>query len=90
VDATEDLAFFFHPMPDYSASAMRTAWRGCLYRAFKAVKDVTLTCENHFERFVIVISASLTISHLFLLIYSLIVREGTGAIRILDFLGAAL
>jgi len=63
VDATEDLAFFFHAMPDYSASAMRAAWRECLYRAFEAVKDVTLPSDNDLERLVILISASLTISH---------------------------
>jgi len=67
VDTAEDFFLFFHAVPDDPASAMRAARRKRLYRAFEAIKDMTLPGHNHLERLVIVVSASLTISHIWFL-----------------------
>jgi len=63
MDATEDLATFFHAMTDDSAAAVRAGWSHYLDRTFKAIENVAIAIRNHFEAFVIIISTKFTLSH---------------------------
>jgi hypothetical protein len=62
--AAEDAIPIFHIVADDPATAMRTFRRERVNGAFKAVKDMLFLFENHFERFVVVVSANFTLSHI--------------------------
>lgn len=64
VDATEDLTFLLHPMPDNTAATVRAGRGEPLYCTFKAVKNMALPGDSDFESLVVVISADLAFSHL--------------------------
>ena len=62
--ATEDSISFFHVVADDSAAAMRALRRQRVDRALKAVEDMLLSLQNYFKKFVVVISADFTLSHI--------------------------
>ena len=63
MSTAEYLAFLLDAMPKYSTSAKRAF--GCKHvnRTFEAIEGVTLPAHDHFERFVIFVSAVLALCH---------------------------
>jgi hypothetical protein len=63
MDATEDLSIGFHAVSHDPAVAMGAHRRQCMDRTFEAIERVTLSGNNHLERFVIFILANFACSH---------------------------
>jgi len=62
--ATEDSISFFHVVADDPATAMRALRRQRVDRALKAVEEMLLSLQNYFKKFIVVISADFTLSHI--------------------------
>ena len=61
--AAVDLAFRLYPVADHPAFAMAAAWGHGLNRAFEAVEGHCPVTLGDTERFVIVVSADVAVSH---------------------------
>ena len=64
VDAAENLAFFLDAVADDLTAAARAAWRERMDRTFEAVKGVRLSADDHLKRFVVIVPADFTSSHI--------------------------
>ena len=63
MNAAEDFAVGFHPVPNDSTIAMRANWCQSVDRAFEAIERVMLTGYDHFKRLIIFILANFACSH---------------------------
>ncbi len=63
MDAAKDLAVGFHTVTDDPAVAVRANRRKRVDRALKAIEDVALVGDDHFERLVIFVFANFAFRH---------------------------
>ena len=63
MDAAKDLSIGFYAMADDPAVAVRANRRKRVDRALKAIEDVALVGDDHFERLVIFVFANFSFRH---------------------------
>jgi hypothetical protein len=61
--ATEDGAFFFHPVTEDMDTAVRTGGRNALNGAFEAIERVRHPVDHHLKCLVVIVSAGFTLGH---------------------------
>jgi hypothetical protein len=63
MDAAKDLSIGFYTVPDHPTVAVRANRRKRVDRALKAIEDVALVGDHHFERLVIFVFANFAFRH---------------------------